>query len=205
MFTGLVRDLGRIVSVTESNGVRRFTVEGRIADNDLTTGASVCHSGVCLTVISSRRRGDLAQWDVEAVPETLALTTLGSKGKGDVVNLEPSLRLGDELGGHLVYGHVDGVGIIDKIEPDGDSFRLTIRAPHDFMPLIAHKGSIAIDGISLTIAAVGDDNTFQIAVIPHTWDVTSIGKAGVGDKVNLEVDMLARYVARQMEVSNDRG
>lgn len=202
MFTGLVRDLGRISKIEEHNGVRRFTIEGKLHENDLTLGASVCHSGVCLTVISSKTDGDIAQWDVEAVPETLSLTTLGKKAEGDAVNLEPSLRLGDELGGHLVFGHVDGIGKIEKIEPEGDSRRVTIRAPHELMPLIARKGSVCIDGISLTIAGVSDDDAFQIAVIPHTWDVTSLGKSEIGDEVNLEVDMLARYVARQISFSN---
>lgn len=203
MFTGLVRDLGRITKIDDTKGLKRFTVEGQIAETDLTVGASVCHSGVCLTVVSSETRGDIAQWVVEAVPETLALTTLGNKAVGDRVNLEPSLRLGDELGGHLVYGHVDGIGKIEKIEEEGDSYRVTIRTPAALMPLVALKGSIAIDGISLTIAGVGD-GTFQVAIIPHTWEVTSLGQASEGDDVNLEVDMLARYVARQLEFSNNR-
>jgi riboflavin synthase len=203
MFTGLVRDLGRITKIEERNGVRRFTVEGNLKAEDLTVGASVCHSGVCLTVVSSGVESDVAHWTVEAVQETLSLTTLGRKSEGDAINLEPSLRLGDELGGHLVFGHVDGIGRIEKIEPEGDSHRVTIRAPHDLMPLIAHKGSICIDGISLTIAGVGDDDTFQIAVIPHTWEITSLGRCAVGDEVNLEVDMLARYVARQISFSNN--
>lgn len=203
MFTGLVRDLGRITNIEDTKGLKRFTVEGQIAEADLTLGASVCHSGVCLTVVSSDIRERDAKWVVEAVPETLSLTTLGEKAVGDRINLEPSLRLGDELGGHLVYGHVDGIGKIEKIKKEGDSFRVTIRTPDALMPLIALKGSIAIDGISLTIAGVGD-GTFQVAIIPHTWEVTSLGRASEGDSVNLEVDMLARYVARQLEFSNSK-
>ena len=198
MFTGLVRDLGKIVGIEDTNGVRRFVVEGRLSADDLTLGASVSHSGVCLTVVTSEDLGQTRRWTVEAVPETLAVTSLGDRGKGDVINLEPSLRLGDELGGHLVFGHVDGLGSIRNIELEGDSHRVTFNAPADLMPLIAHKGSITIDGISLTVAKV-DDEGLQIVVIPHTWEVTSLGTAKIGDKVNLEVDMLARYVARQLE------
>ena len=199
MFTGLVRDLGRVVGVQDHNGVRRFTVSGKLAEADLTLGASVCHSGVCLTVVSSDFSGDAPVWDVEAVQETLKLTNLGQLKVGDAINLEPSLRLGDELGGHLVFGHVDGLGEIVRIEPEGDSRRVYIKAPHDLMALIAYKGSVCVDGISLTVAGVSDDDTFQLAIIPHTWDVTSLGRCDIGDKVNLEVDMLARYVARQMD------
>ncbi len=202
MFTGLVRDLGTITKIEETGELRRFTVEGKIAANDLTMGASVSHSGVCLTVVSAQNDGEKSSWVVEAVPETLRLTSLGFRKEGDRVNLEPSLRLGDELGGHLVFGHVDGLGKIEKIEPVGDSHRVTLSAPADLMPMIALKGSICIDGISLTVAGVGEDNTFQIAVIPHTWDVTSLGLASEGDQVNLEVDMLARYVSRQLQFSN---
>ena len=202
MFTGLVRDLGTIINIEEIGGIRRFTVQGKLDPKDLTLGASVSHSGVCLTVISSQTQSDTSEWVVEAVPETLSLTSLGARNTGERINLEPSLRLGDELGGHLVFGHVDGLGKIEKIAKEGDSHRVTVSAPVVLMPMIAHKGSICIDGISLTVAAVGEDNTFQIAVIPHTWEVTSLGQSKEGDQVNLEVDMLARYVARQIEFSN---
>lgn len=205
MFTGLIRDLGTLIRIEDNKGIRRLTVEGRLEAKDLSLGASVSHSGVCLTVISSETTGDLSRWTVEAVPETLRLTSLGARVEGDRINLEPSLRLGDELGGHLVFGHVDGLGKIVKISPEGDSHRVTIEAPQHLMPMIAYKGSICVDGISLTVAGVNQDNTFEIAVIPHTWDVTSLGFVSVNDTVNLEVDMLARYVARQMEFSNNKG
>lgn len=204
MFTGLVRDLGKIVGIEDWNGVKRFTVEGNLAAEDLTIGASVSHSGVCLTVVSVSFDQAKPRWVVEAVPETLSLTTLGAKSVGDAINLEPSLRLGDELGGHLVFGHVDGLGQIVGIDPEGDSYRVTVSAPEALMPLMAHKGSICIDGISLTVAAIGPENSFQIAVIPHTWQVTSLGQAVVGQNVNLEIDMLARYVARQLECSHNQ-
>ncbi|MAI92060.1 riboflavin synthase [Ponticaulis sp.] len=198
MFSGLVRDLGVIEAIEEVNGNRRFTVRGKIAAQDLTLGASVSHSGVCLTVVSAETGDDVSSWVVEAVPETLRLTTLGTKVAGDRVNLEPSLRLGDELGGHLVFGHVDGLGEITEICEEGDGYRVTFFAPEELRPMIALKGSISIDGISLTVAGITEDG-FQVALIPHTWSVTSLGLSKVGDKVNLEADMLARYVSRQME------
>lgn len=198
MFTGLVRDLGVIESIEEVNGNRKFSVRGQIDPKDLTMGASVSHSGVCLTVIDADFSGDLPLWVVEAVPETLRLTSLGSKVAGDRVNLEPSLRLGDELGGHLVFGHVDGLGKIQSIVEEGDGYRVSVEAPEGLRPLIALKGSVAVDGISLTIAGVTETG-FELAIIPHTFEVTSLGLARAGDAVNLEADMLARYVSRQME------
>lgn len=198
MFTGLVRDLGVIESIEDVNGNRKFSVRGSIDPKDLTMGASVCHSGVCLTVIDTDFSGDVPLWVVEAVPETLRLTSLGSKVAGDRVNLEPSLRLGDELGGHLVFGHVDGLGKIQSIVEEGDGYRVSVEAPEALRPLIALKGSVAVDGISLTIAGVTETG-FELAIIPHTFELTSLGRAKAGDAVNLEADMLARYVSRQME------
>lgn len=199
MFTGLVQDLGRIVSIeNHDGGLQRMTVQGRLKPEDLTLGASVSHSGVCLTVVATDLSGEMPTWVVEAVPETLAKTNLGKLIKGSAVNLEPSLRLGDELGGHLVFGHVDGLGEISSVEKEGEGFRVSVTAPEQLRPLIAEKGSVCVDGISLTVARVTDEG-FEIAVIPHTWEVTTLGHCNVGDKVNLEADMLARYVARQME------
>jgi len=199
MFTGLVQDLGRIVSIeNHDGGLQRMTVQGRLKREDLTLGASVSHSGVCLTVVATDLSGEMPTWVVEAVPETLAKTNLGKLIKGSAVNLEPSLRLGDELGGHLVFGHVDGLGEISSVEKEGEGFRVSVTAPEQLRPLIAEKGSVCVDGISLTVARVTDEG-FEIAVIPHTWEVTTLGHCNVGDKVNLEADMLARYVARQME------
>tara|TARA_B100000678_G_scaffold291409_1_gene308180 strand:- start:34258 stop:34863 length:606 start_codon:yes stop_codon:yes gene_type:complete len=199
MFTGLVQDLGRIVSIeNHDGGLQRMTVQGRLKPEDLTLGASVSHSGVCLTVVATDLSGEMPTWVVEAVPETLAKTNLGKLVEGSAVNLEPSLRLGDELGGHLVFGHVDGLGEISSVEKEGEGFRVSVTAPEQLRPLIAEKGSVCVDGISLTVARVTDEG-FEIAVIPHTWEVTTLGHCNVGDKVNLEADMLARYVARQME------
>ena len=199
MFTGLVRAVGVVKDISNNDGVRKFFVEGGIRPSDLTLGASVCHGGVCLTVVGLDTSSELPCWQVEAVPETLNLTTLGDWAVGENINLEPSLRLGDELGGHLVFGHCDGIGIIENIATESGSFRVTIRPPKDLEPLIAYKGSICVDGTSLTISGVQGDGAFELAIIPHTWDVTTIGKRKIGDKVNLEVDMLARYVARQTE------
>lgn len=199
MFTGLVQDLGRIVSIeNHDGGLQRMTVQGRLKPEDLTLGASVSHSGVCLTVVATDLSGEMPTWVVEAVPETLAKTNLGKLVEGSAVNLEPSLRLGDELGGHLVFGHVDGLGEISSVEKEGEGFRVSVTAPEQLRPLIAEKGSVCVDGISLTVARVTEEG-FEIAVIPHTWEVTTLGHCNVGDKVNLEADMLARYVARQME------
>lgn len=200
MFTGLVRDLGVIEALEDVNGVRRLTIRGRLPSDDLTLGASVSHSGVCLTVVENERADDgSSSWVVEAVPETLNLTTLKSKRVGDRLNLEPSLRLGDELGGHLVFGHVDGLGSILSIIEEGGSYRVRVKAPDDLLPMIAYKGSITVDGISLTVASVSKEGWFELAIIPHTWEVTSLGLSSPGDLVHLEVDMLARYVARQLE------
>ena len=198
MFTGLVRDLGTIEQIDVENDIYRFHVKGNLDAKDLTLGASVSHSGVCLTVTGLDISGEMPVWTVEAVPETLEKTNLSDVSVGSVVNLEPSLRLGDELGGHLVFGHVDGVGEIVSIVSEGDSYRVTFDAPPTLRPMIALKGSICVDGISLTVAGLTPTG-FEVAVIPHTWQVTTLGKSVVGRKVNLEADMLARYVARQLE------
>ncbi|MAP93777.1 MAG: riboflavin synthase [Ponticaulis sp.] len=201
MFTGLVRAVGTIEKIEDLNGLRRFHVKGALNPEDLTMGASVCHSGVCLTVVDSQAGQGAASWVVEAVQETLDKTNLGEWVEGGTINLEPSLRLGDELGGHLVFGHVDGLGRLQAIKEDGEGFRLTIEAPAELLPMIALKGSICVNGISLTIAGLTPTG-FELAIIPHTWEVTTLGQAKEGDTVNLEVDMLARYVSRQMEFTD---
>jgi riboflavin synthase len=152
----------------------------------------VAHSGICLTLVAKGKGAHT----VQASPETLARTTLGSWRPGTQVNLERSLRLGDELGGHLVFGHVDAVGEIMSIGPAGDYRRVEIGLPPELAPLVAVKGSIAVDGISLTVNEAGRDR-FAVTIIPHTWAHTTLGDRRPGDPVNLEADMLARYVARQ--------
>lgn len=198
MFTGLVTDIGTIRSAEDRNGVRRFEVESGFDPATVQMGASILHSGVCLTVVD-HGAGERGAWfAVEAVPETRSRTVLGTWAAGTRVNLEPSLRLGDELGGHFVFGHVDGVGEVVAVEPEGESWRLTIRPPADIARYFATKGSAAVDGVSLTVAAALENGDFQLAIIPHTWQVTTLGTLTPGARVNLEIDMLARYVARMV-------
>lgn len=207
MFTGLVTDVGRVKSVEDVNGIRRVKVESAYPINALQMGASVQHSGVCLTLVEFGARPILGKqggswWVVEAVPETLARTTLGQWKEGSRVNLELSLKLGDELGGHLVYGHVDGLGVVRVIAQEGESRRIRIEVPEQLAKYLAEKGSISVDGVSLTVSGVGREkgaDWFEVALIPHTLNVTTIGTLAPGDRVNLEVDMLARYVARMLQ------
>lgn len=203
MFTGLVSDIGRVTSVEDVNGLRRIRVESRYPVGSIQMGASIEHSGVCLTVVAfGATDSGGSWWLVEAVQETLSRTTLGSWIVGSRVNLELSLKLGDELGGHLVYGHVDGVGIVRSVTPDGDGRRIRIESAKPLSKFLAEKGSICVDGVSLTVSGVGRSDGadwFEVAIIPHTWQVTTLGTLAPGDRVNLEVDMLARYVARMLE------
>ncbi|MDP7392759.1 MAG: riboflavin synthase [Alphaproteobacteria bacterium] len=193
MFTGLITDVGRVQAVT-SVGDRRIEIETSFPIAEIGLGASIACSGVCLTAIEF---GD--NWfAVEASEETTSKTTVGDWQAGDAVNLERSLRIGDELGGHLVFGHVDGVAKIAERRTDGDSIRFSILAPDDLAPYIASKGSVALSGVSLTVNEI-DGNRFGVNIIPHTADATTLGKLSAGDRVNLEIDMLARYVARQLE------
>ncbi len=199
MFTGLVRDVGTITKAAHRDGLTRFEVESAFAPAHVETGASILHSGVCLTVVEhGARESGRAWWAVEAVPETLSKTILGGWHAGSRVNLEPSLRLGDELGGHFVFGHVDAVGEIVSVTPEGESHRLTIRPPAAIARYFAAKGSAAVDGVSLTVAAAHANGDFDLAIIPHTWAVTTLRDRVPGDWVNLEIDMLARYVARMV-------
>jgi riboflavin synthase len=200
MFTGLVTDVGTVRKTQDRDGLRRFEVESGFALASLDMGASILHSGVCLTVVD-RGEGERGAWfAVEAVPETLSKTVLGDWQVGTRVNLEQSLKLGDELGGHFVFGHVDGVGDVVSVEPEGESWRLTIRPPAEIAGYFATKGSAAINGVSLTVAAALENGDFQLAIIPHTWEVTTLSDLKPGDHVNLEIDMLARYVARMIGV-----
>ncbi len=193
MFTGIVTHTGRIIAIEARGGGRDLLVEPPFDPATLTIGASVAHDGVCLTVVAREERC----YRVHAVAETLARTTLGSWTPGRRVNLERALRVGDELGGHLVFGHVDAVGTVTALEPVGEMWRLQVRIPPALAPLVAVKGSIAVDGVSLTVTEA-DDDRFAVALIPHTRSVTTLGERRVGDPVNIEVDMLARYVARQL-------
>ena len=202
MFTGLVTDVGRVASVEDANGIRRVTVRSKYRVEQLQMGASVQHSGVCLTLVEFGPDNEGSWWVVEAIPETLSRTTLGSWKPDTFVNLELSLKLGDELGGHLVYGHVDGLGQLAEIRQVGESRVMRVSIPEQLSKFFAEKGSVTIDGVSLTVSAVSaahGDAWFEVSLIPHTLSVTTLGERSQGDKVNLEVDMLARYVARMLE------
>jgi riboflavin synthase len=195
MFTGIVTDVGEVVSV-ERRGDTRLVIRTGFNAEDLAIGASVACSGCCLTVVE-RSAGSFS---VDASAETLSRTTLGGWRNGTRVNLERSLRLGDELGGHLMSGHVDGVGEILSIRAEGGSKRFRFRLPRELARFVASKGSIALDGTSLTVNEV-EGSEFGVNIIPHTLSVTSWGEAREGDRVNVEIDMLARYVARLAEFS----
>ena len=206
MFTGIITDVGRIRSV-ERRGDTRFVIETAYDPEGIDLGASIACSGCCLTVVEKGRSGGGNWFAVDASAETLGCTTLGAWKAGTPVNLERALKAGDELGGHLVSGHVDGVGEIVGTRPDGDSMRFTFEAPGEIGRFIASKGSVTIDGTSLTVNEVEDIRSgsnagrvrFGVNIIPHTQAVTTWGQAKAGDAVNLEIDMLARYVARLAE------
>jgi riboflavin synthase len=198
MFTGIITDLGEVRSIARA-GDTRFEIATRFEQASMPIGASICCSGVCLTVVETGSAGDGRGWFAVTVSgETLSCTTLGDWRVGTVVNLERSLRVGDELGGHIVSGHVDGVGTIVSNIAEGDSRRFVFAAPPALARFIARKGSIAVDGISLTVNET-DGPHFGVNIIPHTLDWTNLGRARPGDRVNLEIDMLARYVARLLE------
>lgn len=196
MFTGIVTDIGEVREL-ERKGDLRARIETRYDTDSIDIGASIACSGVCLTVV---RLGP--DWfDVEISAETLDKTTIGGWEPGTRINLERALKVGDELGGHIVSGHVDGLAKIVEMRPEGDSVRYTFEAPDDLAKFIAPKGSIALDGTSLTVNEVNGAR-FGVNLIPHTQEVTTWGRSKVGDSVNLEIDTLARYVARLAEVQN---
>lgn len=201
MFTGLISDLGVVERVDPRAGGARITIRpGSLPVDALELGESVACNGACLTVVE--RGGGRMSFD--AVPETLARTTLGTWRTGTRVNLERALRLSDRLGGHLVQGHVDGVGKVLARTPEGQGARLTVSLPGPIAPLVAEKGSIAIDGVSLTVARAGRDR-FEVALIPETLSRTVLGEAGPGIAVNLEADVVARHVARLREFAGPAG
>ena len=190
MFTGIINGIGHINSIFDV-GDRTFRIGCDWDCTQIDIGASIACSGVCLTVVAR----DKNSFDVTASAETLAVTTAGNWLVGDQINLERALRLGDELGGHIVSGHVDGLVEIRSIENSGESHVVWLQAPSALARFIAAKGSVALDGVSLTVNAV-DGCLFSINIIPHTWSVTGWAGAAVGQKMNMEIDMLARYVAR---------
>ena len=192
MFTGIVEELGTIRGVTPVETGARLQIEAKTVREDVQIGDSISMNGCCLTVVGL----DEVSYQVDVVEETLRITCLGSLRVGDRVNLERSVRLADRLGGHLVQGHVDGVGTLFSCASAADgSLVVRINAPAEVLRYVVYKGSIAVDGISLTIAAI-DSTSFSIALIPHTQDVTTLGFRQPGDKVNLEVDIIAKYIEK---------
>jgi riboflavin synthase alpha subunit len=193
MFTGIVREIGRVEAVERGGEGARLRVRARLSP-DLAEGDSVSVNGTCLTVAS----GADGAFDADVVNQTLSVTTLGELEPGESVNLEPALRAGDPLGGHLVQGHVDAVGEVAAVSEDGFSRRVRVIAPIELRRYLAEHGSIAVDGVSLTIAGLSDEG-FEVALIPETLNRTTLGRLAQGERVNLEVDVIARYAERLMQ------
>lgn len=199
MFTGIVTDLGEVRSVEPRAGnLQRITIFSRYPRAEIVRGASIACSGVCLTVVDAGEESGRSWFAVDAADETLRVTTVGRWRQGSKVNLERPLKVGDELGGHLVAGHVDGIGSVYAREDMTEMARFVLRVPASLTRFIAPKGSIALDGVSLTINTVEGD-TFSVLVIPHTLRETTFGDLRKGDDVNLEIDTMARYAARLLE------
>lgn len=201
MFTGLIEEMGTVRAVTPNGDGARVEIDASLVLEDAAIGASIAVNGCCLTVVELGE----TSWSADAVPETLARTNLGQLGVGDAVNLERPLAADGRYGGHVVQGHVDSVTtIVARAELDDGSYRYDFALPVALADYVVEKGSIAVDGISLTVAAV-DDATFSVAVIPHTHEVTTLGARSVGDTVNLEADVLAKYVERLVRPSRPQG
>ena len=199
MFTGIVTDVGTIRAI-ERRGDLRARIGTRYDADGIDLGASIACDGCCLTVVDRGADGERTWFDVDVSAESLSRTALGNWAEGRRVNLERSLRVGDELGGHIVSGHVDGTAEILSIQPEGASMRYRLRAPDALARFVAPKGSVALDGISLTVNEV-EGSVFGVNLIPHTQSVTTWGAARAGQRVNLEIDTLARYVARLAEAA----
>jgi riboflavin synthase len=199
MFTGIITDIGEVIAVEpRGEGLARLTIACGYDPDSIGVGASIACNGICLTVVARGKAGNRRWFAVEAAAETLRLTTVGNWRRGTRINLERALKIGDELGGHMVAGHADGLAGVVTRENLTDMARFTLRAPQALTRFIAAKGSVALDGVSLTVNEVADD-TFSMLIIPHTLKVTTLGSLAAGDAVNLEVDLMARYVARLME------
>lgn len=203
MFTGIITDIGHIASA-EQRGDLRLIIHCNYDMGSVDLGASIACSGCCLTVIDKGRSGDQAWFAVDASAETVSKTAAGMWVEGRRLNLERALKVGDELGGHIVTGHVDGIGQVVSVEPVGDSHKVVIAAPASLAAYIAVKGSITVDGVSLTVNEVIDATDgrahFALNIIPHSWDVTTLAEMAPGREVNLEIDILARYLKRMEEV-----
>jgi riboflavin synthase len=199
MFTGIVTDIGEVIAVDErAQGLRQLTIACGYDVASIALGASIACAGACLTVVGTAERNGRGCFMVDAAAETLAVTTIGSWRPGQRLNLERALKIGDELGGHLVTGHVDGLAKLVERCDLTDMARLTFRVPPALARFIAPKGSVALDGVSLTVNHVEGD-TFDVLIIPHTLTVTTFGTLRDGDALHLEVDLMARYAARLME------
>lgn len=196
MFTGIVEDVGRISRCVELPAGRRLVVATSLPAADFALGESVAIAGACMTVVE-RAAGEFA---VDVSAESLRRTTLGELAAGDAVNLERAMQLGDRLGGHMVSGHIDGTGSVDTIRPEGESSIFTFRIDPALMPMLVEKGSVAVDGISLTCFHCRDDR-FDVAVIPHTLAVTTLGRRAPGSRVNIEMDVMGKYVARLVDAA----
>ena len=199
MFTGIVSDIGEILDVSEqAEGLRRMTIGCGYDPQTIDIGASIACSGICLTVVARGREAEGATFSVDTAAETLRVTTAGSWRRGTKLNLERSLRLGDELGGHLVTGHVDGIAELLARDDLPEMARLSLRAPAALARFIAPKGSVALDGVSLTVNEV-DEDRFSVLIIPHTLKVTTFGALRAAARLNLEIDLMARYAARLLQ------
>ena len=199
MFTGITTDLGEVLDVRQqAEGLRRLRIACSYDRASIALGASIACSGVCLTAVETGEERGRTWFAVDAAAETLRLTTAGRWKKDTRLNLERSLKVGDELGGHIVAGHADGIAELAAREDLPDMARLAFRAPLALMRFVAQKGSVALDGVSLTVNEVTRD-TFAVLIIPHTLKVTTFGSAKVGDAMNIEIDLMARYAARLME------
>jgi riboflavin synthase len=205
MFTGIVTAIGTITQA-DQRGDLRLRIAAPLDPKRIDIGASIACSGVCLTVVDRGGTSGDAWFDVDVSGETTSRTVPGMWEEGARLNIEPSLRMGDELGGHIVTGHVDAVGEVARAEREGDSWRVDIRAPSDLAPFIAPKGSITVQGVSLTVNDLRDEDdgscTFMLNIIPHTGEVTTLGALKPGDKVNLEIDVLARYLKRMQALAS---
>lgn len=200
MFTGIATHIGRVSAVRETNRALRLEIESDLDLDDAAIGASVLHNGCCLTVVAKNP----GRFEVDATSETLHCTTLGSWRSGTVVNLERPQRLDGELGGHVVTGHVDGVGEVTALIPEDGAHRLRVRVPVPLHRYVAKKGSITIDGVSLTVTDVDlDGHDFEVCLIPHTFDTTTLKTLDRGSRVNIEIDILARYMARWLETAGE--
>jgi riboflavin synthase len=199
MFTGIVSDIGEVTAVrARGEGLRRLKIACGYPRVSIADGASIACSGVCLTVVGTGEEGGRTWFAADAAAETLRMTTVGGWRHGTRINLERALRMGDELGGHIVQGHVDGVAVLAEREDLTGMARLTLRVPPPLTRFIAPKGSVALDGISLTVNAA-DADTVSVLIIPHTLKVTTLGALRPGDQLNLEVDLMARYAARLLD------